>query len=249
MNKSDRLSVCSPAALGVVMLALCALPLRWATAETFGNLDSLSQAEFLDLSEQLSAATLYRSVAPAEPLGITGFDIGIGVSSTQLDKAVFTRASGGDFDPGSLVMVRAVASKGLPFGIDIGASLGAVPGEDITLAGAEVKLALLEGGVATPAVALRASLSRLQGLDELRLDNQSLDVSVSKGFLMVTPYAGAGIVRSKGKPDSTSPLQEESFRMRRLFAGVTLNLGVAITLEMDRVDDRTSYSAKAGFRF
>lgn len=57
-----------------------------AQADDLNNLGALSQAKFQTLSEDLTAALSYKAVAPAEPLGLTGFDIGIEVTGTSLEK-------------------------------------------------------------------------------------------------------------------------------------------------------------------
>jgi hypothetical protein len=64
--------------------------------------------------------------------------------------------SGGDA-PRTLAVPKLHVHKGLPFGIDVGAMYSAVPNTNIKLMGAEVRYALVEGGIATPAVGLRAS--------------------------------------------------------------------------------------------
>jgi hypothetical protein len=139
--------------------------------------------------------------------------------------------------------------KGLPFGIDVGASVSGAPDTDIKVIGAEVRYALLEGGVASPAVALRASYSLLQGVDELDMNTMGVDLSISKGFVMLTPYAGAGAIRTTATPKDSVTLGEEVINETRLFAGVNLNLGMNFVLEADKTGDHTSFSVKAGFRF
>ena len=171
-------------ALGALAAGTLALPVH---ADPFETLERLDQAQFLELAETLGAATHYKAVTPAEPLGIIGFDIGIELSSTSIDGALFDLASDGDYGTGSLLLPRLHVHKGLPFGIDIGAFLGTIPSSDLTLIGGEVRIALVEGGVAVPAVGLRASYARGQGSDELDLDSAALELTVSKGFLMLTP--------------------------------------------------------------
>ena len=161
-------------------------------AEPFSSLDRLDQTGFLELAEALAAATHYKAVAPAEPLGLLGLDIGVELSATEIDRELFDRASDGDYGADQLFVPRLHVHKGLPFGIDVGAFLGTVPETDLSLVGGELRLALVEGGVATPAVALRASYSRVQGIEELDLENAALELTVSKGFLMVTPTPGSG---------------------------------------------------------
>jgi len=76
-----------------------------------------------------------------------------------------------------------------------------------------------------------------------------LEITASKGFLLLTPYAGAGVVKTTVTPNDIGTLTEESFSQKKVFVGVTINLGFAITLEADRTDDYRTYSAKVGFRF
>ena len=219
-------------------------------AEPFSSLDRLDQTGFLELAETLAAATHYKAVAPAEPLGLLGLDIGVELSATEIDRELFDRASDGDYGADQLFVPRLHVHKGLPFGIDVGAFLGTVPETDLSLVGGELRLALVEGGVATPAVALRASYSRVQGIEELDLENAALELTVSKGFLMVTPYAGVGLVNSDATPLDSAVLAEETFDQEKVFVGANLNLvGLNVTVEADRTGELTSFSAKLGIRF
>lgn len=221
-----------------------------AAAEAFDTLERLDQAAFVELSESLAAATHYKAVTPAEPLGLLGLDIGVEVSSTEIDRELFDLASDGDYAGGAVIVPRLHVHKGLPFGIDVGAFLGTVPDTDLSLAGGELRLALLEGGVATPAVALRASYSRVQGASELDLDNAALELTISKGVLMFTPYAGVGVVRSEATPLESTGLAAESFDQQKVFAGLNVNLvGFNVTAEADRTGEYTTFSAKLGIRF
>ena len=223
----------------------CAGPLA---AADFDSLGALSQAQFETLAENLGAATHFRPVAPAEPLGVLGADVALELSSTEVDEAPFALA-GDDRELDSLFVPRLHAQKGLPFRLDVGALVAAVPETAATLVGVELRLALVEGGVATPAVSVRAAYSRLQGVAELELDNYVAELSISKGILMITPYAGVGLVRTEARAPFEDSLEDASVDQRKLFAGVNLNLGVNVGLEADRTGDFTTYSAKLGVRF
>lgn len=233
------------------LIALACFFSATAQAASFNSLDALSQAQFKSFAENVSAATQYKAIAPAEPLGVIGLDVGVSVSYTPIDdlEDVFDLASSGDFDTPALILPRVSVQKGLPFGIDVGASVSGAPGTDIKVLGAEVRYALLEGGVASPAVALRGSYSMLQGVDELDMNTMGVDLSISKGFVMLTPYAGAGAIRTTATPNDSVTLEEEVIEETRLFAGVNLNLGMNFVLEADKTGDHTSFSVKAGFRF
>ncbi len=209
----------------------------------------MSQEDFKTLSENLSAATHYRGITPTEPLGLVGFDVGVSISSTEIDEEVLDRASEGDFELDSLLLPRLHVHKGLPFGIDVGAFASAVPDTDIKLLGAEIRKSIFDGTAATPAVGIRAGVSTLQGLDQLSLQSYSVDLSISKGILMLTPYAGLGYIMTNAEASEEFNLEKESVTQQKAFVGLNINFGVNLTLEADRTGDYTSYSAKVGFRF
>ena len=214
----------------------------------FDALGALSEDEFETLVENLGAATHFRPQAPAEPLGVLGADVALELSATEVDRRPFERA-GGELELDWLAVPRLHAQKGLPFNLDVGALVAALPETGATIIGVELRLALLEGGVAVPAVSVRGAYSRLQGVTELELDNYALELAVSKGFLMVTPYAGVGAVRTDASAPLAPSLEDASVTQRKAFAGVNLNLGANVGLEVERTGDYTTYSAKVGLRF
>ena len=227
------------------MSPLSAFPL--VAAADFSKVQILSQAEFAGLARDFTAAASYKGVSPAEPLGIVGFDVGVELSSTELQHADVWNKAG--YDHTSVYMPKLHVHKGLPFNIDIGASLTAVPGSDIKLVGAEIKYAIVDGGVATPALAIRGAATRLSGVSQLDLETRSVELLVSKGFLMLTPYAGVGKVWGTLTPNVAN-LKKESPTANKVFAGLNFNFGlVNLAAEVDRTGENQSVSAKLGFRF
>ncbi len=221
----------------------------FARATDLEGLADLDSGQFETLVENIAAATHYKAVAPVEPLGLIGFDISVGASVTDIDSNLLSLASQGSIDSGALALIRASAHKGLPFGIDVGASLAALPGTDFRVLGAEVRYALLRGSVVTPALAVRGTYSIVSGSDELDVSNAGLEIGISKGFLTLTPYAGIGVIRSSADPQDNFGLSDTEVTQRKLFAGININLGFNLGLEAERTGDHTSVSAKAGFRF
>lgn len=229
--------------LALAALAAIAIP---AAASDFDRVQTLSQAEFGKLAQDFTAVASYRSMAPAEPLGLVGFDIGAAVSATRLDNAAVWEKAG--FEHATVYMPTLRAQKGLPGNIDIGASLTAVPDSDIKLIGAEIKYAFASGNVALPAFAIRAAATRLSGVDEFDLDTRSVELTVSKGFLMITPYAGVGKVWGSLTPN-LGRLAKEKPEGTKVFAGFNLNLGIAdLAAEVDRIESNQTVSVKLGFR-
>ena len=219
-----------------------------ALADTdFTRLNVLTQAEFKQLAGDLNAVTSYKAITPAAGLGVTGFDLGAELSFTQLNSSATWKKAGADVS--TLVMPRLHLHKGLPFNLDVGASLVAVPDSNIKLFGAEIRYALIEGGVAVPAVAVRAAMSKLSGVSQLDVNTQSLELVVSKGFLMLTPYAGVGQVWGRVTPN-VAGLRKESPSASKIFAGVNANFGVFnLAAEVDRTGDNQTASVKLGFRW
>lgn len=234
---------------GMAGLLLSTLLPSSVHAASLDSLEALSQANFELFSENIAAAIHYKGVGPAEPLGIIGFDLGIELSSTEIDETLFDLASSGDFETSELIIPRLHVNKGLPFGLDVGAALSAVPGTDIKVLSGELRYALISGGMLSPSVGIRASHAILEGLSEIDMTSSALEITASKGFVMFTPYIGTGFVKSTATPKNLGELTEVSFDQKKMFVGVTVNLGVALTLEADQTGDYRTYSAKFGFRF
>ena len=140
--------------------------------------------------------------------------------------------------------------KGLPLGFDVGASYATAPDTNINVWGAEVRYALVAGGVATPAVGLRGTYSKLSGVDQLDLNTKGIELTISKGFAFFTPYAGIGHIWTTSDPVGVSGLQEEKISDNKRYVGANLNFGVGnFAVEADKTGNVTSYSVKFGFRF
>lgn len=230
----------------IIALSAAVLSVPAYAGNDLDNLRNLSQAEFSRLAQDFTAAASYKGVSPAEPLGIIGFDVGVEVTGAKMEHADIWKKAGAD--NATLYLPKVHVHKGLPFNIDVGASLAMALGSDIKLAGAEIKYAIVPGGVALPAVSVRAAATRLFGVDQLDLNTRSLELTVSKGFLNVTPYAGIGKVWGTLTPN-VAQLRKESPDANKVFAGVNLNLGLAnLAAEVDRTGGNQSVSVKLGFR-
>lgn len=229
-----------------------------ATTFTMANLGAtaaVAQANFRALSEDLGSALSYKPVTPAAALGITGFDIGVEVSGTDMAKsAVAWKAVTGNDGPGTLPMGKLHVAKGLPFGIDVSAFYTAVPTTDITVTGAALSYAILEGGVLEPALTVRAAMTKLNGINEFSFNTKSLDISFSKGVMGLTPYIGAGQVWVDSSTSNATltalGLTGETFTQSKVFVGLNMNLGLPnFAIEADQTGGTSTYSLKLGLRW
>jgi len=209
------------------------------------------QPDFRAIAEDLSATLNYKALAPAEAGGITGFSIGAFASYAPTEhEQAWRNATGGDVDATGLVGLA--ATKGLPFDIDVGVSYAQIPSTEASLTGFELRYALLAGSTVSPALAVRAAYSKLSGVEDFDYHSKSLDISISKGFLIAAPYLGVGRIESTMSPKgSISFLQEEEIKATRLFAGIRLSFLplLALTPEFERVGDVSSYNLRLGVSF
>lgn len=219
-----------------------------AHAGDFTSIGALTQGEFRRLAEDLGAATSYKGVTPATPLGLIGFDVGVEVSATDVkNTGVFNAAGAGSAS--TLYLPKVHLHKGLFGNLDIGGFVGALSDLGGTVAGAEVRWAFLGDTATTPAMAVRVSGSKTLDLGSVDVDTIAADLVVSKRLTIVTPYAGFGTVRTSAKASGTS-LGEEKFNQGRGFAGVNVNFGILnLAFEAEKLGGNTTLSAKAGWRF
>lgn len=220
-----------------------------------GTTLATAQSSFRAFSEDFGAALSYKPVTPAAALGITGFDIGVEVTGTDIAKSSTAWSSlTGTTSPGTLPIPKLTLAKGLPFGIDVSAFYTAIPTTDITVSGAALSYAILEGDALEPALAVRAAVTKLSGISEFSFGTKSLDVSFSKGFIGFTPYIGAGQVWVDSSTSNAiltaAGLTAETFSQSKVFVGFNINLGLPnFAIEADSTGGISSYSAKLGLRW
>jgi hypothetical protein len=219
-----------------------------AMATTNINLDQLNQDDFRSFSKDFGMALSYIPLSPAAPLGdkLPGFDAGVEASYVKVDKSrpyfqkmnnILTASGAGDL-PNAYLIPRVHVQVGLPIiPIDLGVSYSKVPNSDIKLVGYEVKYAILSGGLVMPAVAIRGAYTKLSGVDALDLSTKSLDLSISKGVLIFTPYAGVGEVWITSDPHNTlsgvTVLQKEDIRKSKAFIGAKVKIFPFINLVLE----------------
>ena len=241
------------AALGLLLVA----PLAAAGDADFdincGGTPDACRAAFAEVSEDVAAALHFKQLAPLEATGITGIGVGAIASYVPVKKdSAWQTLTGSDVD--AIGMVGIVANKGLPLGVDIAAFYTAIPGSGASAYGAQLRYALLEGGIAEPAIAVSANYTATNGIDDFDYDAYGVDIGISKGFTILTPYAGAGYVWAEAQPGQsvkqTFGIDDEKVDKSRLFAGLRITLAfLELTPEYERFGDRNVYNLRAGFSF
>ncbi|HYA75730.1 MAG TPA: hypothetical protein VED83_02385 [Burkholderiaceae bacterium] len=234
--------------LALALLASSASAL--ASGLSLDTIQNLNQSQFYELAQDLGASLSYKPLEAADPLGIAGFDLGLAVTGTSLaNRSALQVASNGSSVYSVMPEPSLRVIKGLPYNVDAGVMFAKVPDSSINLFGGELKWAVLPGGLALPSVALRAAITRMNGVGQLDFESVSADVSVSEGFVWATPYIGTGEVWSRTSTDGL-PLSQENLSQYKIFGGVSLKFGPAnLVVEADSTGGIHSYGIKAGFRF
>lgn len=224
------------------------------TLSNIGATLAVAQTNFRALSEDFGAALSYKPITPSAALGLTGFDIGVELSATDMAKSETAwKAATGSDALGTIIVPRLHVAKGLPFGIDISAFMTSIPGTDIRMTGGAISYAILEGGLVEPALTVRGAVTNLTGITDYTFGTKSLDISVSKGFLGFTPYIGTGIVwvnSSTTAKIGVQSLADETFTQSKVYAGFNFNLGLPnFAVEADQTGGVSTVSAKLGLRW
>ena len=199
MNNRSFLAIVG-VVVGVLALAAPAQAARYDLS--LGNYFSPSctgtcpQERFQSMMTELGLVTAPVFLAPAETLGLNGFEFAFEGSVVPINngEAYWTEAAEGN--PGSVLFIpRVHVRKGLPFSCEVGTQLSYVPESELFVAGAEFKWALNEGFYFIPDLAVRFALNHMIGAKDFELTMGGWDVSLSKAFgiggmLSLTPYAG-----------------------------------------------------------
>jgi hypothetical protein len=198
------------------------------------------EADFRQFNRRFAMAAYHYPRHGAAPLGLTGFDVYADAAVDQDfgDEDFVGTVLDDDLTGDMLVVGRVGARKGLPGGINIGLSYGRALETGIKLVSGELQWAIIKGGTLSPALSLRLTGTRTMGSDVYDLDQYGAEVLLSKGFTVVTPYVGAGVVRSEGSLDSSLGRTFEDSQTRGvIYGGVTVSLLLPkITVEVEKAE-------------
>lgn len=200
-----------------------------------------TREDFHAFHRRFSADSYFYPRHGAAPLGLVGFEVYADATyDPGFDEEDFNgTAISGDFTGGFLSVARVGARKGLPGGIDIGLAYGRALEGDVKLISADLQYAIFSGGLLSPALSLRLTGTRTIDPAAYELNQYGAELLLSKGFPVVTPYVGAGIVRSEGTLERTPGGRFEETEDRAvIYGGVTLSLLVPkIHLEVEKAED------------
>jgi hypothetical protein len=193
-------------AIAVFIVLLAAVP---ALATVTFQLPT-SQVDFTNLTRDLGLAISYDPMSPAEPLGglLLGIDAGVELTIVNTNKSASywqNSVTNPSSLPNYLFIPKVHVQVGLPvIPLDFGVEFATVPGTDISFFGGDVKYTIFKGDISLPAIAIRGAFTKLSGIDVFDMETKSLDVSISKDLIFITPYAGVGDVWISNEPTGST---------------------------------------------
>jgi len=185
-----------------VLAAGAVAPLRAFAISTITptDLSGFTDSMVSTLVQTVGIAADHHAYMPASSMGmLLGFDVGVDstyVAFPAAFAAALAQASGQSSSqvPSGLLLPKLNAHKGLPFGIDVGASFMVLydSGQSVfTTYGGELKWTFVRG-LALPSVAVRGSYTS-NSLYFLNTNTTTVDLVVSKSLILLEPYVGGGM--------------------------------------------------------
>lgn len=229
------------------------------------------QGAFADLSREYAMALGNKLLAPAETLGVNGFDLGIqfGLTNINEDKAYWQRGVEDEAPPSMLVSTHIDMRKGLPYSLEVGATASYLFDSELFAFGGMIKFAPNEAIEDLPVdLAVKASVMRTLGSTQLKLTTFGLDAIISRSFgvagaVNIGPYMAYSpmfVFARSGVIDSTPGSQEaptenfvfggEDFVIHRFIVGTRFLFGAFnFTPELQLAQAIQSYAFNVGVDF
>jgi hypothetical protein len=177
-------------------------PGKGTCSMSVGSAPCPDDESFEHLASELAVALSPAVDGGAAGLGARGFYVGVSSTATPIRASERYWAKGtrgadpsdsqNDHVNALLAWNRIDVRKGLPFGLEVGASLGYGADTSLWVMSAQLRAVLFEGfrsGLgALPDVALRGATQVMFGSSELSVYTQVLDVTFSKPFVIATRH-------------------------------------------------------------
>ena len=226
-------------------LALAATLAPAAASAQSANIDlrpGLTSEEFTALTADLGPILRFRQLGDSTTLGKGNAAVAVQLANAPVSDG--TRSW-------SLSFPKVVARVGVNDRVDVGAWGGINADSNYGLVGCDTTIALMTEGPSRPvSVSIRPSITSLVGPSDLWAANVSVDLSVSRAFGPLSPYAGlattsTGAIERRDDLDLDPVSAGDSLA----YAGVGYRWrSVSVAAEVEK-GDRVSYGFRIGTRF
>jgi hypothetical protein len=250
---------------------LCTIPTSFTEASPCGETPNGDRALFRGLSRDYGLVLAPTLLAPAETMGINGFQFDLQVNVTSIDNDQYYWSAGVEDGqaPPALVTTRLGVRKGLPYSLEVGMNATYLMESELWGLGGMVKWALNESVDAFPLdVALRGSINRVVGSPQLDITVVGMDVIIGHDFglggvVNLSPYfaySPVWIVTRSGvidatpgrsdDPETSFVFGEEQQQVNRYALGFRFILGTFnFTVEGVLAGELVNYNTNIGVSF
>lgn len=217
----------------------------------------LTQQEFEEFAGELGSILRFRQLGETAPAGSGKVELSVQYVSASIDDSkgawnnTMSHPKADHYLGGSIAFPRIVARFGLSDRADVGVWGGLNPRSNYGVIGVDTTLALMRQGDGRPvAISVRPSLTSLLGPRELWAGNVSVDISVSRSFGALSPYAGVSASSSIAIERTDDVALDPATAARSLaYAGVSYRWrSLTFSAEVEK-GDLFSYGFRVGRRF
>ncbi len=227
------------------------LPVNDAHRSNVFDLPSgLTTEQFKAFTAELGSVLRFRQVGDAATLGKGKVEVSAQVSNTPFDDSKGIWSTGHHLGR-SVSFPQVVARIGVSDRVDLGVWGGLDPQVKYGLAGVDTKIALLRQSDGRPvSVSVRPSITTLVYPTQVLIGTASVDLSVSRAYGPVSPYAGVAASSSGAIERSKSvELDPVSAGRSLAFAGLSYRWRtLTLSAEVEK-GARVNYAFRVGTRF
>ncbi|HET9467775.1 MAG TPA: hypothetical protein VFO48_05165 [Vicinamibacterales bacterium] len=230
--------------IGTLGIVATLLPAPASAQQTAFDLrPGLTKAEFAELTSEIGSVLRFRQLGDATPLGKGNGDVSVQVGNRPTDNRSLGRSM--------MAFPRVIARFGASDRVDIGAFGGFEPDANYGMAGFDTKIALFVQGPARPvSLAIRPSVTSLIGPSQLLAANASIDVSISRSFGALSPYAGVATTGSIAYERSANVDLDPAVANGSIsYAGLSYAFRALVASAEVEKGTRVSYAFRLGTRF
>jgi len=217
----------------------------------------LTKKEFEEFTAELGSVLRFRQLGDTMTLGRGEVDLSVQFASARIDDSTgawnntMSHPTADQHVSASMSFPRIVARFGVSDRVDVGALGGFAPHANYGLVGVDTRIALLKQGPTRPvSVSVRPSLTLLVAPSQVLVGNAGVDVSVSRAFGPVSPYAGVAASTSGAVERSKNvDLDPVSAGASLAYAGLSYRWRALIVSAEVEKGARVRYAFGIGTRF
>ena len=234
--------------LSVTALTFSSLSFQVNADQHINQLANLIDSQFRSFAENIGSSQSHKALAGSDNSGISALNVGVELATAKVERHSFLEEYTSKDSPNTLYMPKFHVTTQQDDGWNAGAFYSSVPSSDIEIYGGELSYLMTSRHEYVPSLSVRGTYSQLTGYSDLSMTSTGVELSVSKGFSGLTPYAGVGTTRIDGEYQLDG--YSSSLTHNKYFMGLQFNLGLfSLSAEAEQTDEEATTRAKMGYKF